>query len=91
MPDAPRSCPEQQRLMEKVQQHLTRIAELSHAAADAVANRNENLVRDLGKLENESAPRSAPWVLLAGMRRTRLLIGWAENRSLNEKKWVTFA
>jgi phage shock protein A len=54
MPDAPRSCPERQRLMGKVQQHLTRIAELSHAAADAVANGNENLVRDLDKLvENE--------------------------------------
>jgi phage shock protein A len=50
MPDAPRSCPERQRLMGKVQQHLIRIAELSHAAADALANGNENLVREVDSL-----------------------------------------
>ena len=54
MRDAPHFCPEQQRLMEKVQQHLIRMAELSRAAADATANRNENLVRELDKqVENE--------------------------------------
>jgi hypothetical protein len=53
-PDAPSFCPEQVRLMVKVQQHLMRIAELSHAAADAAANRNENLVREIDKqIENE--------------------------------------
>jgi hypothetical protein len=37
-------------LTEKVQQHLIRIAELSRAAADAVASRNENLLRELDSL-----------------------------------------
>jgi hypothetical protein len=35
--------------MEQVQHHLLRIAELSRAMADAVANRNENLTRELDK------------------------------------------
>jgi hypothetical protein len=38
---------EQQGLIERVQKHLLRIAELSRATADAVANRNENLTRQL--------------------------------------------
>lgn len=42
-------CPQQQKLIEEVQDHLIRIAELSRATADAVANRNENLTRELDK------------------------------------------
>ena len=42
-------CLEQQRLMEIVQQHLIRIADLSRATADAVGHRNENLVRELDR------------------------------------------
>jgi hypothetical protein len=48
MPDAP-PCQRQQELMEKVQYHLIRIADLSRATAEAVANQNENLVRELDK------------------------------------------
>jgi hypothetical protein len=48
MPDSP-PCTEQQRLIEEVQMHLLRISELSRAMADAVANRNENLTRELDK------------------------------------------
>ena len=40
-------CAEQQRLMDCVQAHLMRIADLSRATASAIANRNENLTRDL--------------------------------------------
>ena len=40
-------CLEQQRLMEIVQDHLIRIADLSRATADAVGNRNENLTLEL--------------------------------------------
>jgi hypothetical protein len=47
MTPAPRFCPEGQRLMERVQRHLISIAELSHAAAEAVAARNDNLVREI--------------------------------------------
>jgi len=42
-------CPQQQRLIDEVQRHLLRIAELSRATAEAVAHRNENLVRELDK------------------------------------------
>jgi hypothetical protein len=43
-----------QELMDRVQQHLHRIAELSRDTAEAVRNRNENLTRELDKLvENE--------------------------------------
>ena len=48
MPDfMPPPCKEQQELIETVQQHLLRIAELSRATADAVAHRNENMTREL--------------------------------------------
>lgn len=40
-------CAEQQRLIDTVQLHLIRIAELSRATADAVVNRNENLTQVL--------------------------------------------
>jgi hypothetical protein len=54
MASAPRFCSEQLRLMENVSQHLRRIAELGRAAADAVANSNENLAREHDmQLENE--------------------------------------
>jgi hypothetical protein len=42
-------CAEQQQLMNEVQRHLIRIAELSRATAEAVATRNENLTRDLDR------------------------------------------
>jgi hypothetical protein len=35
--------------MEQVQDHLIRIADLSRATAEAVANESENLVRELDK------------------------------------------
>ncbi len=40
-------CHELQRLMDCVQEHLIRIAELSRATADAVAQQNEKLTREL--------------------------------------------
>ena len=45
----PPSCLEQQRLIERVQAHLIRIAELSRATSDALANRNENMARAFDK------------------------------------------
>jgi hypothetical protein len=43
-----------QELMDRVQTHLHRIADLSRATAEAVRNRNENLTRELDKqVENE--------------------------------------
>jgi hypothetical protein len=48
------SCEQQQKLIDLVLDHLMRIAELSRATADALANRNENLARELDKrVENE--------------------------------------
>ena len=47
---SPPPCPQQQDLMVEVQTHLLRIADLSRATAEAVANRNENLTRELDKL-----------------------------------------
>lgn len=51
MPDDPHSgpCVEQQRLIEVVQQHLIRIAELSRATADAMASRNDDLIAELDR------------------------------------------
>ncbi len=49
MPPSQPACPQQQKLIGEVQKHLIRIAELSRAAADAVANGNENLTRELDK------------------------------------------
>jgi hypothetical protein len=40
-------CRKQQSLIDCVQQHLLRIADLSRDTAEAVANRNENLTREL--------------------------------------------
>ena len=40
-------CREQQSLIECVQEHLLRIADLSRDTAQAVASRNENLTREL--------------------------------------------
>ena len=42
-------CNQQQRLIETVQAHLMRIAELSRATADALARRDEDLAGDLDK------------------------------------------
>jgi hypothetical protein len=50
---SPPSCPQQQSLMVEVQTHLLRIADLSRATAEAVANRNENLTRELDKQVEE--------------------------------------
>ncbi len=51
---SPPACPERRRLIEVVQHHLIRIAELSHATAEALTNGNENLTRELDKeVENE--------------------------------------
>jgi hypothetical protein len=58
MPDStPPPCKQQQELMEVVQQHLLRIAELSRATADAVANRNENMTRELDREVEEEIGR----------------------------------
>ncbi|HJT88833.1 MAG TPA: hypothetical protein VJ732_13280 [Bryobacteraceae bacterium] len=43
------ACLEQQRLIDVVLGHLTRISELSRATGDALSNRNENLARALDK------------------------------------------
>jgi hypothetical protein len=43
------SCPDQEKLMAVVQQHLLRIAELSHAISEALANRAENFAAELDK------------------------------------------
>ncbi len=42
-------CPEQQRLIDAVQERLIRIADLSRAAADAIANRNYNFAFELDR------------------------------------------
>ena len=49
MPQLPPACIEQQRLIAEVQQHLKRIAELTRATSEAVANRNENLTSELDR------------------------------------------
>jgi hypothetical protein len=50
MPDiTPPPCRQQQELIEVVQNHLFRIAELSRATADALINRNENMTRELDR------------------------------------------
>jgi hypothetical protein len=71
--------------MEKVQQHLIRVAELSRAAADAMAARNENLVREPDSLV-EHARKSAPSELFASIANNT-----AADRLGAEEKWVTFA
>ena len=43
----PGPCAEQQRLIDCVQSHLVRIIDLTHHLQEAVAARNENLVRDI--------------------------------------------
>jgi hypothetical protein len=48
--NAPQTCQKQQELSDHVQQILIHIADLSRATADAVKDRNENLVRELDKL-----------------------------------------
>ena len=49
MGDTPRTCAEQQRLIDEVQGHLIRIAELSRATAEALASRNENMTAVLDR------------------------------------------
>jgi len=50
MSETPASeCAQKQTLMQHVQDHLIRIAELSRATAEAIANEAENLVRELDK------------------------------------------
>jgi hypothetical protein len=50
MPDpTPAACRQQQELIDKVQEHLIRIADLSRATAEAVAHRNEHMTRELDR------------------------------------------
>jgi hypothetical protein len=44
-----RYCPQQQQLLKAVQVHLIRVAELNCAATDALANRDEHLLRELDR------------------------------------------
>jgi hypothetical protein len=46
-------CPRQQELVQETQAHLIRLSELARLEADAIANRNENLILALDQdIEN---------------------------------------
>jgi hypothetical protein len=49
MSDQPSPCLQQQELIDKVQEHLMRISELTRATAEALRNGNENFAAELDK------------------------------------------